>query len=68
MSRNMCKLRHKVRYVQNLPNESLNFKNDVFLSNFTNNLVHFTTSLRPNYQNSFFSMIFFVLYSKLQDV
>ena len=54
MSRKMCKLRHKVRIGQNLPNESPNDKNNFFLSNFTDNLGHFSTNLRPHYQNSFF--------------
>ena len=70
MSRNMCELRHRVRNGQNLLHESPNFRNYFFLSNFTDNLVHFSTSLRPHYQYRFFPSIFFlnVFYSKLQDV
>ena len=64
----MCKRRHKVRNGQNLPHESPNFTNYFFQSNFTYNLSHFSTSLRPDYQNSFFEIFFFVFYSKLQDI
>ena len=60
----MRKMRHKVRNGQNLPHESPNFTN-YFLSNFTYNLSHFSTSLRPNYQNSFFLNI--VLFSILNS-
>ena len=62
----MGKMRHKVRNGQNLPYESPNFTNYYFQSDFTYNLSHFATSLRPYYQNSF--KYFFVFYSKLQDV
>ena len=50
----MRKMRHKVRNGQNLPHESPNFTNYFFQSDFTYNLGHFLTSLRPYYQNSFF--------------
>ena len=63
MSRNMCKFCHKVRYGQNLPNESPNFINYFFLSNFMDSLIHFYTSLRPHYQNSFFSLNIFFSFS-----
>ena len=63
----MCKLCHKVRNGQMLPHESPNFRNNPFLSSFTDNLGHFSTNLRPHYQNSFVLNIFF-LYCKLQDV
>ena len=53
MSRNMRKLRHKVRNGQNLPHESQNFTNYFFLSSFTYNFGHFSTSLRPDYHNIF---------------
>ena len=49
MSRNMRTMRHKVRNGQNLPNESLNFSNYFFQSNFTYNFSHFSTSLRLLY-------------------
>ena len=62
----MRKMRHKVCNGQNLPHESLNFTNYFFQSDFTYNLRHFSPSLRPHYQNSFFLNI--VFYSKLQDV
>ena len=68
MSWNMCKLRPKVRNGQNLPHESLNFSNYFFRSNFTYNFSHISTSLTPDYQNIFFQNIFFVFYSKLQNV
>ena len=62
MSRNMCKLCHKVRNGQNLPHESPNFREEKkFLSKGTDNLVHFSTSLRPHYQNSFSWIFFFGL-------
>ena len=67
MSRNMRKMRHKVRNGQNLPHESPNFT-IFFQSNFTYNLSHFSTSLRSHYQNSCFLINFFVFYPKLQDV
>ena len=54
MSRNMRKICHKVRDGQNLPHESPNFKNNFFQSNFMYNLSQFSTSLGPDYQNSFF--------------
>ena len=38
MSRNMCKLRHKVGNDQNLPHGSLNFRSFFFPSNFSDNL------------------------------
>ena len=66
MSRNTRKLRHKVRNCQNLPYESPNFTIYFFHSNFTYNLGHFSTSLRPHYQNSFFSKYFF-LFSALNS-
>ena len=50
------------------PHESLNFRNSLKKSNFTNNLGYFSTSLRPHYQNSFFLFFFFLFFSKLQDV
>ena len=53
MSKNWCKLRHKLRNGQNLPHESPNFTNYFFLCNFTHNFGHFSTSLRPHYINSF---------------
>ena len=68
ISWNMRNMHHKVRNGQNLPHESLNLINNFFQSNFIYNLRHFSTSLRPHYQNSFFLNIFFVFYSKLQDV
>ena len=49
----MRKMRHKVRNGQNLPHESPNFTNYFFQSNFSYNLSHFSTSPRPDYQNSF---------------
>jgi hypothetical protein len=55
----MRKMRHKVRNGQNLPHESPNFTNYYFQSDFTYNFSHFSTSLRPHYQNSFFLNIFF---------
>ena len=57
MSRKMRKMRHKVLNGQNLPNESPNFTNNFFQSNFTYNLSHFFTSLRPDYQNIFFCFL-----------
>ena len=54
MSRNMRKMRQKVRNGQNSPNESPNFSNYFFQSSLTYNLSHFSTSLRQDYQNSFF--------------
>ena len=48
--------------------ESPNCRNFFFLSNFTSNLVHFSTSLRPHYLNSFFLNNCFAFYSKLQNV
>ena len=68
MSRNMCKLCHKVRKVQNLPHKSPHFTNYSFCSHFTYNFSHFSTSLRQHYHNSFSKYFFFVFYSKLQDV
>ena len=65
MSRNMRKMCHKVRNGQNLPHESPNFTNYFFKSNFTYNLSHFSTSLRPQYQNSFFLFFFSALNSKM---
>ena len=59
LSRNMCKMRHKVPNGQNLPHESPYFTNHFFQSNFTHDLSHFATSLRPHYHNSFFLNIFF---------
>ena len=59
MSRNMCKLRHKVRNRKNLPHEILNFRNIFFLSNFMDNLVLPSTSMMPYYQIVFFSKYFF---------
>ena len=64
-SRNIRKMRHKVRNGQNLPRESPNFTNNFFQSDFTYNLRHFSTSLRPHYHNSFFLNKCFVFYSKL---
>ena len=64
MSRNMCKLRHKVRNDQNLPNESPNFRNFFCLDNFMDNLVHFFTSLRQHYH---FFFIFFFCFSTLKS-
>ena len=61
-------MRHEVRNGQNLPHESPNFTNFYFQSDFLCNFRHSSTSLRPHYQNSFFPNIFFVIYSKLQDV
>ena len=66
MSRNMRKMRHKVRYGQNLHHESLNFTNYLFWSNFVYNLSYFSTSLTPHYQNNFTKYFFF--HSTLQDV
>ena len=40
-SRNMRKMRHKVRNGQNLPHESPNFTSNFFQSDFTYNLSHF---------------------------
>ena len=54
LSRNMCKLCHKVRNGQNLPYESPNFRNHFFLSNFTDSLVHFSTSLETTLPKQFF--------------
>ena len=54
MSRNMHKLRHKLRNGQNLPHESPNFPNYIFLTNFTYHFGHFSRSLRPHYHNSLF--------------
>ena len=69
MSRNMRKMRHKVRNGQNLPHESPNVTDYFFQSNFMYNLSYSSTSLRPDYQNSFFFLIFFwVFYFKLQDI
>ena len=68
MASNMCKLPHKVHNGQNLPHKSPNFTNYFFQSIFTYNLGHISTSLRPHYHNSFFSIIVFVFYSQLQDV
>ena len=65
ITRNMCKLRHKVRKGQNLPHKSLNFMNYFFLSNFKHNLVHFSTNLRPHYQDSFFLNNFLLLFYTL---
>ena len=58
MFRNMCKLHHKVRNGQNIPAWSSSFSNYIFLSNLTNNLGHFSTNLRPHFQNSFFFINF----------
>ena len=58
MSRNMRKLCPKVRNGQNLPHESPNFRNNLFLSNFTDNLV----------QKSETTLLNIFLYSKLLDV
>ena len=60
MSRNIHNMRHKVRNGQNLSHESPNFTNYFFQSDLTYNLSHFSTSLRPHYQNSFFSKYFFL--------
>ena len=69
MSRNMCKLRHKVRNGQTLPHASSNFRNKFVLSNFTDNLDHFSTCLRPHYQKSFFlKKKSFHFYAILQEV
>ena len=46
----MCKVRHKVRNDQNFPHESQNITKYFFQSNFTYNLGHVSTSLRPHYQ------------------
>ena len=46
MSENMCKLRHKVRNCKNIPPWSPNFTNYSFVSNFPDNLGHFSTNLR----------------------
>ena len=62
MSKNTCKLRHKVRNGQNLPHESPIFTNYFLKSNFTYNLSHFSACLRPHYQNIFF-LNDFVLFS-----
>ena len=51
----MSIVRHKVRIGQKIPHESPNFKNYFFLSNFMDNLGHFSRNLRPHYQNIFFS-------------
>ena len=49
-------MRHKVRNGQNLPHESQNFTKKKIQSNFTYNLSHFSTSLRPQ---TVFSKYFF---------
>ena len=54
MSRNMCNLRHKMHNDQNLPHESPNFTNYLLQTNFTYNLGHLSTSLTPDFRNSFF--------------
>ena len=54
MSRDMCKLRHKLRNGQNLPNESPNFRNNFFLTNFKDDLGHFSTNVRQYFQTVFF--------------
>ena len=54
MSKNKCKLRHKVRNTQNLPHVSANFKYYYFLSNFTHIFLQFFTNLRSHYENRFF--------------
>ena len=66
-SRYMRKMRHKVCNGQNLPHESLNFTNYFFQSDFTYNLRHFSTSLRPHYQNSFskYFFLFSILNSRM---
>ena len=56
MFRNMYKLRQKVRNGQNLPQESPNFRNYFFLSNFMDNLVRFFTSLPKQREISIFSL------------
>ena len=66
MSRNVCQLRHKVRNGQHLPHESPNFRNYLFPSDFTDNLVNLSTSLGPHQQNSFF-LNFFLLFSSLNS-
>ena len=63
LSWNICKLRPKVRNGQNIPHESPNFTNYFFQSNFTYNFSNVSTSLTPHYQ-----ILFFVFYSKFQNV
>ena len=62
MSINMCKMCHKVPNGKNLPSESPNFRNFIFVSNFTDILFLLSTSLRPHYQNSFFSKYIFFFF------
>ena len=54
MSKNMCKLRRKVRNDQNLAYDSPDSTNYWFQSNVMYNFGHVFTSLRPHYQNIFF--------------
>ena len=55
-----------MRNGQNLPHECPNLTKYFFLDNFTYNLSHFSTILRPHYQNSFFSK-YFCLFSTLNS-
>ena len=64
MSRNICNLCHKVGNNQNLPHEIPIFRNYFILSNFTANLVNFSTSLRPDYR-TFLPKLCFFLFSTL---
>ena len=50
MFRHMCKLHHKVRNGQYLPNENPNLRNYFFLCNFTDNLSHDSTNLISIFQ------------------
>ena len=65
MTKTMCKWCHKVRNGQNLPNKSPNFRNFFFQSNFSDKLGHFSTSLTPYYQNSFFFNFLLALSSRM---
>ena len=66
ISRNMCKLLHKVRNGQNLLHESPKFTNNFLSSHFTYNLSHFLTSLKPQYHYSIF--LNFFLFSTLNSM
>ena len=65
MSRNRCKLRHKLHNDQNIPPLSPFFFTYIFQSIFIDNWGHFFTNLRPNNPNIFFITFFFPLGIKM---
>ena len=69
MSRNMCNLRHKVRNGQNLPHESLNFANYLFLKITVPTILAIFPQIWDHITKTILSKYFlFVFYLKLQDV